>query len=202
MRTGASKKAIADALAAPDVGYDARDRDPQNLVSTSILKFVVFDMNSAYNWFFHDVVGIKYFGEKWQYFSMRHVTEFRTHGKIFAKTFAFAKVDNAPKFNLPEEGTAAYHDNVQRRRDDAAAAKKLSPADRRNFKPFVPDNTLWMKNALGFVAAEGFLPQRSGIFGDLSKADAERFTWADLYVYKEDDVDIVKLTANYAEPDD
>ncbi|MFL6393018.1 MAG: hypothetical protein ACJ71E_13340 [Nitrososphaeraceae archaeon] len=202
-RVQKSDKPTIDALAAPDVGYDVRDRDPQGQRSTSFFKFIAFDRNSAYIWFFHDVVGIKYFADSWQFLpKIRFVNEFRTHGKIFASTFPRSKIDDAPKFNTPEEGTLAYHDNVQRRADDAEAARKLSPADRRNFKPFVVDDTLWGQNALGFKAADGFIPQRNGLFANLPKADAERFTWADLYVYKEDNVDIVRLTANYAEPGD
>jgi hypothetical protein len=100
---------------------------------------------------------------------------------------------------MPDEEQFAYHDSVQRVKDDAKKLKGLDPEARKAFKKFVPDNTLWRQNAMGFQTAEGFLPQT---FGNMSKDQAERFTWADLYVYAEDNVDITKLKTNYSEPGD
>ena len=169
---------------------------------SSFIKFQDFDRNNAYVWFFHDIVGIKYFSNMWRFSSVRWVHDFRTHGRIFFNSFPADKVGALPLFGLPEEGTLAYHDDIQRQDDDRAARNALDPAARAASKPFVADNTLWRENALGFKTAEGFLPETNGIFGNLTRAQAERFTWADLYVYAEDDVDITRLTQNYSEPGD
>lgn len=170
-----------------DVSFNAADpSDPEGLRS-SLMKFLDFDRNHAYAEFFHDVVGIKYFSDKWRFSSSRWVHDFRVHGKIFFNSFPPEKVGKLPLFGLPEEGTFAYHDDVDRKRTS---------------RQFVPDNTLWRENALGFKTSEGFLPETNGIFGNLSRAQAERFTWADLHVYAEPDVNITRLTRNYTEPGD
>lgn len=186
-----NKSTIAE-LAKPENGYDV-PRDPADPLRASFPKYAAFDRNQAYVWFFHDVVGIKYFSESWRFGGVRSVHDFRTHGKIFFKTFPLEKIGALPLFGLPDEKTFAYHDDVQRKKDDAKSG--ASPA-------FVPDNTLWRQNALGFKTSEGFLPQTGGIFANLTKADMDRFTWADLYIYVEDDVDITALRANYTEPGD
>jgi hypothetical protein len=186
LRIDNSGKSCIPELAKPENGYDA-PVDPTNTVSSSLAKFAAFDMNFAYHWFFHDVVGIKYISDRWRFALARRVNDFRTHGKTFFNRFPLDKIDRSPQFNLPDEGTRAYHDSVQRQRDE---------------RGFVPDDTLWRTNALGFKASEGFLPQKNGIFANLTAADMARFTWADLYVYAEDDVDITKLTANYTEKED
>ena len=186
LRIDNSGKTSKPELAKPENGYDSPG-DPAQGLSSSIAKFAAFDMNNAYLWFFHDVVGIKYMSRKWRFAIDRKVNDFRTHGKIFFNSFPLSKIDQAPKFNLPDESTFAYHDSVQRKRDDPT---------------FVPDDTLWRVNALGFKTSEGFLPQTAGIFADLRPAEVDRFTWADLYVYAEDDVDITRLSRNYTEPGD
>lgn len=192
LRGSQRNKPAIDALARPENGYDV-PRDPADPLRASFAKFAGFDRNQAYVWFFHDVVGIKYFSDSWRFGGPRMVHDFRTHGKIFFKSFPLERVGALPLFGLPDEGTFAYHDDVQRRRDDAKSG--ASPA-------FVPDNTLWRQNALGFKPAEGFLPQTGGIFANLTKADMDRFSWADLYLYAEDDVDITRLQNNYTEAGD
>jgi len=204
-RLRASGFAAAEAELANN-GYDVpfKSADPARPggVQSSLLKFLDFDRNHAYVWFFHDVVGIRYFSDSWRFASSRCVHDFRTHGRVFFNVFPPDKVGTLPLFALPDEGTFAYHDEVQRQRADRAALGGLDPAARAAFKPFVPDNALWRDNALGFKTSEGFLPETNGIFGNLTRSQAERFTWADLYVYAEDDVDITRLTRNYTEPGD
>ncbi|MEA3154390.1 MAG: hypothetical protein QOK44_1979 [Betaproteobacteria bacterium] len=200
-RPGFRFGALEAALKLPENGYDAPD-DPTDVRSGSFNKFMAFDKNIAYLWFFHEVVGVKYFSELWRFGHERFVHDFRTHGKIFNNDFLLSRRDNAPRFNLPDEGTFAFHDHIQRQEADAEAAKKLDPVARRNAKRFVPDNTLWRNNALGFKTAEGFLPVANGIFGNLAPAQVDRFTWADLHVYAEDDVDITRVTSNYKEAAD
>ncbi len=193
--------ALTTELARPENGYDAPD-DPANVVSSSLDKCMAFDRNSSYLWFFHDVVGVKYFSERWRFGFSRFVTDFRVHGKIFSKTFPLSKKDASPRFGLSDEGTFAFHDSIQRQQADAAVAKTLDPAARKNLQPFVPGNSLFRKNALGFQTAEGFLPTSNGIFGNLTKAQVDRFTWTDLHVYAEDDVDITRVSTNYTEKGD
>ena len=185
-----------------DVPFRSKDPDAPQGVKSSLVKYLDFDRNHAYTWFFHDVVGIKYFSDSWRFCGSRSDHDFRIHGKTFFNSFPPERIGKLPLFGLPDEGTFGFHDDVQRHRDDAKAAKKLDPAERRTLKPFVPDNSLWRENAAGFKTAEGFLPETNGFFGNLSRAEAERFTWADLYVYAEDDVNITTLTANYSEPGD
>ncbi|MEO6002383.1 MAG: hypothetical protein ABIZ04_16185 [Opitutus sp.] len=194
---------LDNTLSLPENGYDAPiDLAEPPVRSDSLDKFMAFDKNVAYLWFFHEIVGIKYFSETWRFGHGRFVHDFRTHGKIFNKDFLLSRVDRAPKFNLADEGTFAYHDDQQRLSDDAEAAKTLDPVARRNRKAFVPDNTLFRTNALGFQTAEGFLPPANGNFGNLAPAQVDRFTYADLHMYTEDDVDIRQVTKNYTEPGD
>jgi len=194
---GPSGKAKVIAALAKE-GYDA-PKDPAAGLSGSPSKFMSFDRNFAYLWFFHEIVGIKYFSSQIEWASVRDVNDFRPHGRIFSNDFSLDKVDASPQFNMPDEEQFAYHDSVQRVKDDAKKLKGLDPEARKAFKKFVPDNTLWRQNAMGFQTAEGFLPQT---FGNMTKDQAERFTWADLYVYAEDNVDITKLKTNYSEPGD
>jgi hypothetical protein len=171
-------------------GYDA-PKDLDAGLSGSLSKFANFDRNFAYLWFFHEIVGIKYFSSQINYVvAGRDVNDFRPHSRTFSNNFHLNKVDAAPKFNLPDEEQFAYHDSVQRVKDDTKS---------KAVKKFVPDNTLWRQNVLGLQTAEGFLPQT---FGNMSKDQAERFTWADLYIYAEDNVDITKMKTNYSEPRD
>lgn len=187
-------------LARPEIGYDAVF-DPAGLQSTSRAKFFSFDRNSAYLWFWHEIVGLKYFSDRWRFDNERFAHDFQTHGRIFNKSFLFSRADNT-LFNAPDEGTFGYHDVVQRQKADADAAKKLDPVARKKAKKFVPDNSLFTNNALGFKTAQGFLPLANGNFGNLAAAQVDQFTYADLHVYAEDDVDITRVTKNYTEPGD
>ena len=102
------------------------------------------------------------------------------------KTFKLADVDASPAFNLPDEGTFAYHDIVHRKKADSS---------------FKPTDALWRDSALGFRTAAGFIPAGRE-FADLDVALLNKVSWADVYLYREDSVDINKLTTkNYSEDD-
>ena len=184
--TAKNKEAlIKDALAT--VGYDVRVK-PDSDTSNSMGKFSFFDQNFAYLWFFHEVVGVKYFSDRTTFFfrDVNEIAGVETHRKDFRKTFPIKQAGTAPTFGLPEEGTFAYHDPVHRRRTD---------------KGFKPDNSLWRDNAMGFRASQGFIPQGKER-SDLSAAEIESVSWADVYFYREDGVDVNKLTTlNYSEKD-
>jgi hypothetical protein len=174
---------VADQIAL--VGYDARTGSAT--VASSLGKFSAFDQNFAYLWFFHEIVGIKYFSPN---FNGHNVVNDKTavdaQSPTVVKTFLRSLAGLPPAFNLPDEGTFAYHD----------------VADRRKTEPsFQPDDSLWRLNALGFKTAQGFIPKEKN-FSDLTAADLDWVSWADVYVYREDAVDVNKLsTNNYSELD-
>ena len=160
--------------------------------STSINKFLNFDVNFAYVWFFHEIVGIKYFSDRHSFgdpsFGSRSINEktaIDCHKDPFEKTFPPDQVDQHPAFNLPEEGTFAFHDSGQRKFVDHS---------------FQVNDSLWRDNALGFRTASGFIPHGKE-FADLP-GQIDSLAWADVYLYREDDVDVNKLTTkNYSEDD-
>lgn len=184
-REGRSKKAVEDELA--NVGYNAQ---ASSGLSSSYDKFLLYDRNFAYLWFFHEVVGIKYFsntwtfGGRWSYDPGRRVNDYKTHGYVLEKAFPLAEAGKNPEYNLPDEGSYAYHDREERR--------KLN-------KTFEPDNSLWRENALGFKTAQAFIPATAWR-QHITEEQIKQWSWADLYFYKEDAVNMKKLPAVYTEP--
>lgn len=180
LRQSNDHKLVSKLLA--DEGYDFAGDESKGL-SSSFLKFVVFDRNYAYLWFFHEIVGIKYISDKISYLKSRGVNDRKPHGLEFENTFPVSEADQTPAFNLPDEKTFAFHDPVERQKKDPK---------------FKPDDSLWRENVLGFKAATGFIPETNGVFGALTKSQLDACSWADLYIYREPEIaDIMKHNSNY-----
>lgn len=141
--------------------------------SSSLQKFFRFDRNFAYQWFFHEIVGIKYFSDTDAWNNKKTANDFLPHGQVLEKQFPLAEADKPPVGNLPEEGTLAYHN--------------------ADFPKLKIDNSLFRQNALGFQTASDFVL-------DLKSAqkpgELQSRAWADMYFYKEDGVDAEKITQN------
>ena len=148
--------------------------------SSSFQKFIALDKNFAHLWFYHEVVGIKYFSTTLTHTAKRYVrdrnfkfiNDRNTHALSFENTFPLASAGVAPPFNLPEEGSFAAYD----------------PQDRQTeTRGFTPDDSLWRDNALGFRASAGFVPSFAR---SVTPGEVRAKSWADLFFYKEDDVDL------------
>lgn len=154
------------------VGYDVVL--PPTGESTSFDKFYLYDRNFAYLWFFHDVVGIKYFARGLDWYSTLHITnDLNPHGLQFRASFPLIESGKATPTNGADEGDCTTHDVDYRAKFDL---QRL---------PLVPiDDSLWRKNALGFASSTTFIPAH-GRFGDLSAAELDACAWADVYLYKD-----------------
>lgn len=139
--------------------------------STSLRKFFNFDRNWAYQWFFHEIVGIKYFSDTDAWNKKDTANDFLPHRQVLEKTIPLAEGKKTPIGNLPEEGTLAYHNF--------------------DFPKLKVDNSLWRQNALGFQAASDFVPD---LKSSQKQSELQARAWADVYFYKEDGVDAEKLT--------
>ena len=149
-------------------GYDVPETTATE--SSSATKFAVFDRNWAYNWFFHDIVGIKYFAKFWRFGGEREIThDVNVAGLEFRKTFSLADAGRPTPTNTADELGCTMHEPDRQLRVDK--------------KPvFSIDDSLLRPNALGFSATQKFIPQRSR-FGDLTAAELEGCAWADVYFY-------------------
>jgi len=151
--------------------------------SSSFEKFIAFDKNFAHLWFYHEIVGIKYFSTTFFHTvkryvkdrSVRFINDRNPHGLIFENTFPLDDAKRPPPFNLPEEGTFAGYD-----------PKDRSIEDKRTFQP---DDSLWRDNALGFRTSAGFVGTL-GFEKQVRPDVLQTKSWADLFFYKEDDVDL------------
>ena len=94
--------------------YDFSNRAaPPAGQSSSFQKFIAFDKNFAHLWFFHEIVGIKYFSSTLTHTAKRYVKDRSVrfihdrnpHGSVFENTFPLAEAGRPPSFNLPEEGS-------------------------------------------------------------------------------------------------
>ena len=149
--------------------------------SSSFQKFIAFDKNFAHLWFFHEIVGIKYFSTTLSHTakryvrdrSVRFINDRNPHGLVFENTFPLAAANAPPPFNLPEEGSFAAYDPKDRAIEDG--------------RTFRPDDTLWHENALGFKTSAGFV---DSFARSVSPAVLKAKSWADLFFYREDDVDL------------
>lgn len=154
--------------------YDVATPPPGR--SDSLDKFGRFDRNFAHLWFWHEVVGVKYFSPAVNYLVKTGLpsptNDRNTHGLIFENTFPLAEVGLPPAFNLPEEGTFAAYDPDNRRTVD---------------RSFRQDDSLWRDNALGFRASAGFVPPFAR---SVAPAVLRTKSWADLFFYREDDADL------------
>jgi hypothetical protein len=167
LRGGASKKTVLAALA--KIGYDAPDSGG---------KFTRFDANHAYSWFFREVVGVRYFSKT--FFGKRDANDKFAHQRVFSKNADKAAVDAF----CAENGDGAdpkfiYHHIEERQKED---------------KSFVFDKSLLGTNALGFQTCEDFVDP---IKKDLPGSDVQKRTWADLYIYRADDVSVKTMKQAY-----
>ena len=151
-----------EALAA--AGYDAPRTATQ---CSSPQKFYWFDRNFAYPRFFRHIVGVRYFAREFR-------EEFcannrNTHGLVFENQMEFAE---AERFAL-QAGDNGFitHDGESRRVTD---------------KTFEPDDSLWGPNILGFKTADGFI----GTGGDFDATTVQPNTWADLFLFRADDLPV------------
>ena len=166
-----------------EVGYDAEPGT--TTLSSSLEKFLNYDRNYAYDWFNHDLVGIKYLSnafDGWGYFASTQKAEgdvhfdndYKTHGETFEKQFPYSEDGKKPSNNLPEEGSNAYYDPFVRKKVDSK---------------FIVDDTLWRPNVLGFQTTTKFAPITGASnqrFGHLDEPKIQACSWADLYVYRDD----------------
>ncbi|MDQ3001778.1 MAG: hypothetical protein M3Y08_11025, partial [Fibrobacterota bacterium] len=152
-----SKKAIRAAL--NNAGYDAPD---------SGVKFIRFDANHAYAWFFREVVGARYFSKT--FFGRGEANDKHAHQLTFAKSGNQADVDQFIKDN--GDGPFIYHHIEDRLKED---------------KSFKFDDSLLGPNALGFQACKRFC---DGFDKNLKASEVADRTWADLYIYRADDLPV------------
>jgi hypothetical protein len=171
-----------DGIAA--AGYDVRgsgERPPAGAVtapsgrSSSYEKFLFFDWNYAYAWFFRHVVGIKYFSRTWDGDAQNN--EFRVDATQdpMEKTFPRSEAGKLTDHDQDENGNALIH-------HDAHQAKKDN-------KAFVSNGDLFTKNALGFQTASSFVvsPGAQAFPTEKGKTVKDCF-WADVFFYKEGDL--------------
>lgn len=161
---------VASELAS--LGYD--DAGQPGVRSSSEQKWFFYDRNFAYFWFCRDVVGIDYFSTKswierdkfpkhpFPPGQLRAINEFNTHGRVFEKGFPFAQASAWRSF---QGGASGYH--------DAGDDLKFKPTD-----------VLWKPNAMGLRTSPGFAAS------PFPQSVPPARSWADLYFYKEDSVDV------------
>jgi hypothetical protein len=169
-RTGRGKTAVIAELA--KAGYKVAPGSEAPGYTSSYDKFIKYDRNWAYQWFFHEVVGIKYFGDTDTWGDKKTVNAFNVHGRDMSSSFPLSEAAPAPAYNASDEADYAYHDFDHR---------KL---------PTGPN--LFRTNALGFRAASAFA---KSMHARLSQAELASCSWSDLYFFKEDKVDAERLNA-------
>jgi hypothetical protein len=163
VRTGRSRAATEHALAA--LGYDLPDTGPASPMIGSFDKFLSCDLNYAYNLFFRYVVGVQWFAERSTYYG-RFANLHNTHGLALEKGLLRSEL-------LQER--FLYHDVGTRSKLDG--------------RTFVPPDSLFTENALGFRTADGFLPDAAWK-QNLSGAALPSRTWGDWYFFKQEGVAI------------
>lgn len=168
-RAGRGKKAVIAELA--KVGYDVEPGKEPAGFSSSYDKYFKYDRNWAYQWFFHEVVGIKYFGDTDTWGNKRTVNDFNVHGHERSKIFPLREAGKRPDFNLEEEEDFAYHSFDNRKMN-------ISP-------------NLFRENILGFKTASDFAKD---LQNKLTPAQLSNHCWADVYFYKEDALNAETIT--------
>jgi hypothetical protein len=169
-RPGRGRAAVIAGLVA--AGYRVKAADPPAGFSSSYDKFLKYDRNWAYQWFTHEIVGVKYFADTDPWGSKAPVNDFNVHGSEPATTFPLSEAGKRPEYNLGDEGKLAYHDGEHPK------------------MPIGPG--LFRPNALGFQTASEFAPD---LKIRLSPSALARCAWAEVYFYKEDDLDAHALTS-------
>jgi hypothetical protein len=139
--------------------------------ASSIFKFILFDKNYAYFWFNHFLLGIQYCSKN--FLGNSAMNDFSPHGLEFRPVFNPTPAESAA---FPPVG---YYDTAERSKEDG--------------KPFVADNSLLGNNVLGFKPASTFAVS----LGTNVERNLQAATWCELFLYREDDVVMAKLRANY-----
>jgi len=140
--------------------------------NSSFRKFMLFDLNFAFFWFNHFVLGISYCSKSTTFYA-DSMNDWHPHGLEFLPTFAPTPAEQA---TFPPRG---YFDTDVRSKEDG--------------KPFVADDSLLGNNSLGFQPAAKFTLDPMGA----KQPDVDARTWCDLFLYHEDDVNMNKLHSNY-----
>ena len=121
-------------------------------------KFFYCDRNYAYGLFLRDLLGIQFFAEKsplWKRYANMH----NTHGAVFERSLPNTAL-------MPDK--YVYHD-VKGRRDDEHG--------------FMPTDSLWTENVLGFRTGGGFL--KDGEWNNaLTVERLNERSWSDWFFYK------------------
>jgi hypothetical protein len=168
---GASVGAIRKARQAmlTPLGYDVLEATATE--TNSMTKFAGFDRNFAYLWFFHDIVGVKYFSKLWEFGGPLPINnDFDVAGLNFRKTFPVSEIGKPTPTNTPDElGCTMHSFKNQLRGPDGKPMFKL-------------DDSLLRPNVLGFQTTKKFIPQHAR-YGDMSAAELKDCAWADLYLY-------------------
>lgn len=142
--------------------------------ASSYAKFCWYDKNAAFFWFFHDLVGVEYVGSSFP------VNSFNIERRTQQNRFPHAM---APKpLSRDNPATNVYVDY------DVASRRKVESG-------FKVDSGLLRNNALGFMTCSAFAPW--SLKQPVPAGQVNACTWADLYLFAEDDVKVAALTANY-----
>lgn len=161
-----------------DAGYNAPETSQE---ASSFDKFVEFDRNYAFLWFFHEIVGVKYLAPYFGQIKARlSQNDYNNHGQVDLTTIPLSQANKPPPFNDPDEKNFCCYEVKQRH--------KIDPH-------FKVDDSLWRTNALNFRASSTFASW--ALHQAVPKAQVNSCTWADMYMYAEDGLEVRKLTANY-----
>jgi hypothetical protein len=184
------RKLTADLEFALDVlGYDVHTDIKAPTPDSSFMKFASFDRNFAYLWFHHEILGIKYFSQNFVRRGRRdeilpivddntRANDFEPHGKRFVKQFPLTDPSRKAKFTAPDEAGFTYYDPSVRKAHDTAFRDTDAVVD-----------ALFVNNALGYRVSQGFV---GFVAGQLTAAQIKTRSWADVYFYREDDVDLTR----------
>lgn len=184
LRTDASIAQVEGELAKH--GYNVHKATPRipdadgldtSAMSNSLHKFAYYDFNFAFQWFFHEIVGVKYFSrnDKWN--------ERNVHGRALENTFPLDEGGRRPPYNDADEGDYSSYYIDDRWAEDHKAKRPALKIDADRFR----------KNVLGFQPASAFVPLGSA---SISKALLASSSWADLYIYSEEGVVLDRSSVN------
>lgn len=174
---GAVKAALKTKACHQGVCYDF---EPQtgSTHSSSYDKFISYDRNWAYLWFCHEIVGIKYYSDTDFWEKKKTVNDYKVAGREMLNKFPLSEAGKQPEYNLPEEASLSYHE----------------------FDHHHPNVTigrsLFRENALGIKTASDFSKDMQS---PLTRAQMVNSTWADVYFYKEANVNADDLSRNDVE---
>jgi hypothetical protein len=137
-----------------------------------------YDRNWAYLWFCHEIVGIKYYSDTDFWGKKNTVNDYKVAGREVLNKFPLSEAGKQPAYNLPEEGSLSYHE-----------------FDHHDPKVTIGPN-LFRENALGIKTASDFSKDMKN---PLTASQLVNWTWADVYFYKDADVNAAELSRNDVE---